>query len=179
MRRVSIMARGKDRDEAAASSAISIIGPGMVVAGDLVTDGTVRIEGRVEGTVHAGKAVVIGRDGIVAGDLRTQDAIVAGRVTGSLLAASRLEVQASARIDGEVSARRLQLAEGAILNGEVRMGEVELGVAPELGDLGAQVEPEGVTRPGGHGNGVAPASRERTSPETSEDLTSEANPAFL
>jgi len=167
------MARGKDREEPAGPSAISIIGPGMILVGDLVTEGTVRIDGRVDGTVHAGKAVVVGKEGVVAGDLRTQDAIIAGRVTGSLLAASRLEVQASARIDGEVTARRLQLAEGAILNGEVRMGEVELGAAPELGHADGEHSLEG------EGGRVPRVSRRRSSPEAGEESRSEANPAFL
>jgi cytoskeletal protein CcmA (bactofilin family) len=40
---------------------ISIIGPGMRVIGDCKTEGTLRIEGSVEGTVRAGKAVVWAR----------------------------------------------------------------------------------------------------------------------
>ena len=125
------MARIRERSEAPNGPVISIIGPGMRVEGDCFTEGTLRIEGEVTGTVHAGKAVVVGKDGAVLGDVATQDAVVAGRVTGTLLAASRLEVQATARIEGEVHTRRLQLEDGAVLNGEVRMGEVELGTPRE------------------------------------------------
>ena len=102
---------------------ISIIGPGMTVVGDCDTDGTLRVEGRVEGTIRAGKAVVVGKDGVVEGKVFTQDAVLAGRVTGTIHAASRLEVQATARIDAEVRARRMQLEEGAELNGTLTMGE--------------------------------------------------------
>ncbi len=120
------MARLRDRTEPASGPVISIIGPGMKVKGDCFTEGTLRIEGEVVGTVHAGKAVVVGKDGAVLGDVVTQDAVVAGRVTGTLRAASRLEVQTTARIEGEVHTRRLQLEDGATLNGSVQMGEVEL-----------------------------------------------------
>jgi cytoskeletal protein CcmA (bactofilin family) len=102
---------------------ISIIGPGMNVIGECQTDGTIRIEGRVQGTVRAGKAVVVGRDGAVDGDVITQDAVISGRIAGMLVAESRLELQATCRIEGEVRARRMQLEEGAVLNGTVRMGE--------------------------------------------------------
>lgn len=105
---------------------ISIIGPGMKVVGNLFTEGTVRIEGRIEGNVQAGKAVVVGTEGEIQGDIRTEDSVISGRVHGSVTAASRLEVQAAARIDGELHARRLQLEEGAMVNGTVRMGEVQL-----------------------------------------------------
>lgn len=104
-------------------SVISIIGPGMKVVGDCETDGTIRIEGSVEGSVRAGKAVVIGKDGHVKGDVDTQDAVVSGHVVGTVTAESRLEVQATARIEGEIRARRMQLEEGAVLNGTVNMGQ--------------------------------------------------------
>ena len=73
--------------------------------------------------MKAGKAVVVGKDGLVDGHVHTQDAVIGGRITGSLTAASRLELQATAQVDGEVQARRMQLEEGAVLNGKVSMGE--------------------------------------------------------
>lgn len=117
------MARDRGNAGAPPESVISIIGAGMSVVGDCTTDGTLRIEGTVEGTVRAAKAVVVGREGVVDGSVTTQDAVIAGRITGTVTADSRLEVQASARIDGEVRARRMQLEEGALLNGTLTMGE--------------------------------------------------------
>jgi cytoskeletal protein CcmA (bactofilin family) len=102
---------------------ISIIGPGMKVVGDCLTDGTVRVEGIIEGSVKAGKAVVVGKQGVVIGDVQTQDAVISGRVSGTLVAESRLELQATCQIDGDVRTRRMQLEEGALLNGTVHMSE--------------------------------------------------------
>lgn len=116
------MARDHDSSSASPDAVISIIGPGMTIVGDCQTDGTVRIEGAVEGSVKAGKAVVIGKQGRVAGDIVTQDAVISGTVEGTVTAASRLELQATCRIDGEVHTRRMQLEEGAVLNGNVVMG---------------------------------------------------------
>src|SRR5688572_13056915 len=117
------MAKDRSGNGTPPETVISIIGPGMNVIGECQTDGTIRIEGRVEGTVRAGKAVVVGRDGVVDGDVITQDAVISGRVSGTLIAESRLELQATCRIEGEVRARRMQLEEGAMLNGRVQMGE--------------------------------------------------------
>ncbi len=117
------MARDRQNSGSSPETVISIIGPGMKVVGDCETDGTIRIEGSVKGSVRAGKAVVIGKEGHVEGDITTQDAVISGRVHGSLVAESRLELQATCRIEGEVRARRMQLEEGAILNGTVQMGE--------------------------------------------------------
>ena len=117
------MAKDRSGNGAPPETVISIIGPGMEVIGECQTDGTIRIEGRVQGTVRAGKAVVVGKDGVVEGDVFTQDAVISGRVSGTLIAESRLELQATCRIEGEVRARRMQLEEGAMLNGTVQMGE--------------------------------------------------------
>ena len=119
----------KARDRGAAGlripgeSAISIIGPGMRVDGDLTTDGTVRVEGSIHGTLRAGKAVVLGVSGEVVGDIFTQDAVIGGKVRGTVVAESRLELQSTCSVDGEIRARaeHLQLHEGARFSGQIQM----------------------------------------------------------
>ena len=101
---------------------ISIVGPGLRVIGDCETSGTIRVEGSVEGSIRAAKAVVIGKDGRVQGDITTQDAVISGTVVGTLVVESRLELQSTCKIEGEVQAARLQLEEGAVLNGTLSMG---------------------------------------------------------
>lgn len=115
----------RDTNPSSPESVISIIGPGMTIVGDCETEGTVRVEGSVEGSIRAGKAVVIGKQGSVTGDVHTQDAVISGRVEGTLVAASRLELQSTCHIEGEVHTRRMQLEEGAVLNGTVHMGETK------------------------------------------------------
>lgn len=102
---------------------ISIIGPGMRVIGDCDTEGTLRVEGSVEGTVRAGKAVVVGKEGVVDGDIITQDAVIGGRVNGSVRAESRLELQATCVVEGKIQARRIKLEEGGTVNGTIEIGE--------------------------------------------------------
>ncbi|HEX8453001.1 MAG TPA: polymer-forming cytoskeletal protein [Longimicrobium sp.] len=111
----------------AGEASMSIIGPGMRIVGDLVTDGTVRIEGEIRGTIRATKAVVVGREGLVEGDIFTQDAVIGGRIRGSVVAESRLELQATCDIEGVVHARaqHLHLEEGARFNGQVQMLDAE------------------------------------------------------
>ncbi len=125
------MARERTTQGTAPESVISIIAPGMKVVGDCETDGTLRIEGAVQGSVQAAKAVVIGKDGLVIGDVYTQDAVISGRVEGSVTAHSRLELQASCRIDGDVHTPRLQLEEGAVFNGSVHMEKPKGGARAE------------------------------------------------
>jgi cytoskeletal protein CcmA (bactofilin family) len=95
----------------------------MRIIGDCETEGAVRVEGAVEGNIKAQKAVVVGQAGTVEGDIVTQDAVISGTVKGTIRAESRLEVQATSRITGEVIAHRIQLEEGAVLNGTIQMGK--------------------------------------------------------
>lgn len=110
------------RSAASPEHVMSIIGQGMKVVGDCVTTDTVRIEGVVEGSVHADKAVVIGKEGRVTGDVLTQDAVIAGTVAGAVHVHSRLELHATCKIDGEIQAARLKLDEGGVVNGTVSVG---------------------------------------------------------
>jgi cytoskeletal protein CcmA (bactofilin family) len=124
---------------AGAEAGISIIGPGMRIVGDLTTEGTVRIEGRIEGTIRASKSVVLGKDGEVVGDIITQDAIIGGRINGTLTAENRLELQSTSRIDGRIRARaqHIQLDEGAHFNGQIEMIEPEQAVRAIPAETGA------------------------------------------
>lgn len=115
-------AGGRGRD---VSDVVSIIGPGMKIKGDCRTDGTIRVEGRVEGSVRATKAVVIGKEGLVVGDVETQDAVVAGTVKGSIAAESRVELQSTCRIEGDIQSRRVKLEEGGTVDGRLEMNRSE------------------------------------------------------
>lgn len=124
-------------------SVISIIGPGMKVVGNCITEGTLRIDGVVEGSIMAGKAVVIGKDSLVVGDIKTQDAVIGGRVQGRIVAESRLELQSTCVIEGEVFARRIKLEEGGQVFGTVQMGEAAVEAGADRKEKEPELQPAG------------------------------------
>lgn len=136
------MSKVRGTPTASADKVISIIGPGMHIVGDCDTTDTIRIEGRVEGSVRAEKAVVVGKGGRVNGDIQTQDAVIAGMVKGALDVDSRLELQATCVIDGEIRATRLKLDEGGVVNGTVSIGRKDVG-----GSAPASAMPAGQSAP--------------------------------
>ena len=131
------MSKVRTTPAASADKVISIIGPGMHIVGDCDTTDTIRIEGTIEGSVRAEKAVVVGKGGRVNGDIQTQDAVIAGMVKGALDVDSRLELQSTCVIDGEIRATRLKLDEGGIVNGTVSIGRKDVGG----GQVAAMPEP--------------------------------------
>ena len=99
----------------------SIIASDMTVIGDLETDGVVRIEGRVKGTVRVGSQVLVAAGAVIEGDLHTQEAVIAGQVSGAIHARERVELQASAMVAGDIMTPRISIIEGARVSGEVKM----------------------------------------------------------
>lgn len=114
-----------DRDEAGADApekdVVSVVGPGMEIEGDCRCDGSLRIDGRVHGTIRSRKSVVVGENGAVEGDILTQDAVVAGHVVGSIRAESRLELRDGCQVEGDIRSPIVRLEEGGHLDGEVDM----------------------------------------------------------
>jgi len=157
------MAKDTNGSQTPRDGVISIIGPGMKVDGDCTADGTLRVEGYIKGTVRAGKAVVVSKDGVVEGDILTQDAIIGGKVTGTVSAESRLELQATCQINGEIRARRIKLDEGGQINGNVRTGDTDRMSA------GPHVRPAG---------GTTAATSATTAPGASSGPAAEASPGM-
>ena len=103
--------------------ALSIIAAGMTVSGDIDSNGVVKVEGRVEGSIRAARQVLVGRQGTVRGDIETREAIIGGTVEGTITGNERVEIQATAQVSGDVVTRTIVIAEGGKINGSVRMEE--------------------------------------------------------
>lgn len=102
---------------------LSIIAPGMRVEGELTTDGVVKVEGIVVGSIHAEQQVLVAKGGVVEGDIHTREAILGGEVKGSVLADQRVEVQSTSIVQGDITTQRIVVQEGGEVNGHVRMGD--------------------------------------------------------
>ena len=103
----------------------AFLGKGAKVTGTLVFEGTGRIEGRVEGEITAQDVLTIGDGATVNAKITGTLVIVEGHVTGDVVAKQRLELRASGRVHGNVSAPSLIVHEGAILDGQCSMGGVQ------------------------------------------------------
>ena len=99
----------------------SIIASDMTVIGDLETEGVVRVEGRVRGTVRVGSQVLVSQGAVIEGDLHTQEAVIAGQVSGDIHARERVELLATAMVAGDILTPRISIIEGAQVTGEVKM----------------------------------------------------------
>ena len=98
------------------------IGKSIVIKGDLSGNEDLVIEGKVEGKVDLpNNRLTIGAGGQVQAQVHAKTVVVIGRVAGNVSAGERLEIQATGIVEGDVEAPRLVVAEGAVLNGSVKM----------------------------------------------------------
>jgi cytoskeletal protein CcmA (bactofilin family) len=114
----------------------NVLGQSLTVRGDLTADGGFRIDGTVEGNVESRAAVVVGESGVVRGDLRGTDVVVAGRVMGNVTCSGHLEILANGRIEGDLDAKSVRIETGGVFRGTSRMGE-DSGRAVVATDTGA------------------------------------------
>ncbi|MEE9207613.1 MAG: polymer-forming cytoskeletal protein [Gemmatimonadota bacterium] len=128
-----------DRNSRNGHDFVSILGSGMKVVGDCSSDGAIRIDGRIEGSVKAGKSVIVGQGGCVIGDIATKDAIVGGRVQGCISADSRVELLGTCHVEGDIRSRRIKLDEGGQVDGSLFMRDMGLSLV-ESSDEGSSEE---------------------------------------
>ena len=101
---------------------MATIGQSIVFKGELTGDEDLEIEGQVEGNVRlANNTLTIGANGRLTAQVVAKTIIVIGRVKGNLAATERIEIQASGIVEGDVKAPRLNVQEGAVLNGGIDM----------------------------------------------------------
>lgn len=99
----------------------SVISPGMKIVGDVETSGILKIEGTVQGSIRGARQVMLGRSGVIQGDVEAEEVILGGRVVGTVTATERVEIQSNSVIEGDVHTRSIVVFEGGLLNGNVRM----------------------------------------------------------
>jgi cytoskeletal protein CcmA (bactofilin family) len=121
------------------SSIGTLIGGGTTVTGDLGFTGGLHLDGRIVGDVSGepGATLTIGTDGIIEGSVRVDSLVLNGAVTGDVTANERVELGSTAKVDGNVVYKTLQMAEGARVNGRlIHQATAAAGGAPSGEDTG-------------------------------------------
>jgi|GEM_PF-193248 len=103
---------------------ITIIGQEITIKGELLGDGDVTLEGRVEGKIILKKNLVVGEKGHVEGDIHGATVTISGKVAGNVFAESKVEIVATGFLEGNIHAPKIVIAEGAHFKGSVDMSEV-------------------------------------------------------
>jgi cytoskeletal protein CcmA (bactofilin family) len=102
-------------------AAVTVIAPESRLQGTIAGTADVLVEGFFEGRAEVEGAFVVGQRGKVQGNLRARVVRIAGSVVGNVEAAERVELLSTGRIEGDVLAPRVAIAEGGFCQGRIEM----------------------------------------------------------
>ena len=103
---------------------INTISKGTRLKGDLVSSGDIRIDGSLNGSINTKGKLVVGETGLVEGQIKCQNAVIAGKLQATINTEELLMLKSSARLSGEVVAGKLAIEPGAIFTGKCSMGPI-------------------------------------------------------
>lgn len=99
--------------------AYSVLDAQIVIRGDIETEGTLRVDGRLEGNIVRAAAVVIGATGVVIGNAHANEMVICGSVHGNIEVDGRVELESTANVVGDLSADTILVHEGGTVRGRL------------------------------------------------------------
>jgi cytoskeletal protein CcmA (bactofilin family) len=103
----------------------SVIGPDMVVTGNIAASADLHVEGRIEGDLDCG-SLVQGTESRINGAVRAEIARIAGTVTGSV-SVRQLSIERTTRITGDVEYETIAIENGASIDGRLKHVAIDSG----------------------------------------------------
>jgi cytoskeletal protein CcmA (bactofilin family) len=97
------------------------LGSDALFKGTLSFEGTVRIDGRFEGTVQTKDTLVIGETGDMQADIDVGILVCKGKLKGTVIASKKIEMHPASKITGNVKTPAVSIELGAVLDGQLNM----------------------------------------------------------
>ncbi|MDY7093287.1 MAG: polymer-forming cytoskeletal protein [Acidobacteriota bacterium] len=133
----------RDVPSPAARKGPTHIAAGSRVVGEITGDTEVLVDGQLEGRIQLDSSVTIGREGQVKGEVEAMAVRIEGTVHGNVRGRERVEVLATGSLEGDISAARVVIAEGAFFKGGVDMNSAGRSSAPKGSSGGGQAAGSG------------------------------------
>ncbi len=99
----------------------TVVGPDSYVKGDVRVNGSMRIDGIVEGRIEVAGSLLTGPRSQVKGDVSCREAVVAGKVEGNISATDGVELQTGAQVFGDIGCKGLVIHRDVVFNGTCSM----------------------------------------------------------
>ena len=106
------------------NSVVNIIGQGTSILGDINSNGDVRIDGTLKGSIKTEGKVVLGKEGVVEGDVICQNADISGIIKAKITVSNLLSLKETAKLKGDIVTNKLSIEPGAEFTGSCSMGAV-------------------------------------------------------
>ncbi|MGI6367290.1 MAG: bactofilin family protein [Anaerolineae bacterium] len=125
---------GGDRPPVGVGGLETVLGTSTDFRGVLKSDGNIRIDGVLQGTIETAGNLVIGPSARIVADIRANAVQVWGQVQGTVKTSGRLEILSSGRVFGEVSVGSMMIDEGGLFRGQCYMDGQDVDALPAASD---------------------------------------------
>lgn len=99
----------------------NLIQAGTSITGDIESNGNIRIDGNLKGTINAGGKVILGSTGTIEGEIICINADIEGKVNGTIKVKELLSLKSTALVTGEIYTDKLAIEPGARFTGTCQM----------------------------------------------------------
>lgn len=99
----------------------TLVGVDTELNGNIVSKGTVRIDGKVTGSITVKGNVFVGSNAIVKGNIDANEVTLSGTVEGDIIATGLLRLLSSAKLTGNIQVQSFVTDEGAVFQGKCSM----------------------------------------------------------
>ena len=106
------------------TEAINTIGAGTIVTGDVQSKGDIRVDGSLKGSLNTSGKVVLGKEGVIEGDVLCNSADISGTIKAKITVSQLLSLKATAKLNGDIITNKLSIEPGASFSGSCSMGAV-------------------------------------------------------
>jgi len=100
---------------------INIIGAGTVIEGDIKSDGDVRVDGTLNGSIFTKGKLVLGVTGMIDGEASCQNADISGTISGKIKITELLSLKGTSKLTGDINTSKLSIEPGANFSGSCTM----------------------------------------------------------
>ncbi|HOK22474.1 MAG TPA: polymer-forming cytoskeletal protein [Candidatus Hydrothermia bacterium] len=99
----------------------TILGQGAEMDGNISILGSARLDGKLKGTIKVQGTLIIGKTGIMEGDISAKNAIIGGQVKGKMHIEEKVVFESSAKFHGELTCKTIVIEEGVVFDGNCAM----------------------------------------------------------
>lgn len=114
----------------------SVIGPDVEITGNVKCESHIQLNGKLNGDLTCGGLASIGRECAIKGNIQTESIALSGSLNGNITARDKIDLKSSARLHGDIRAKRLTVEDGVTF-----IGKVEVNPAGAAGSKAPEAKP--------------------------------------
>ncbi len=107
----------------------SLIAADVQITGTIKSNGSVRIDGKLEGDLICASDAIIGKSAVIKGNITVNTVTIEGTINGNITAKDKIDMKSTAKVNGDIAAKRLAVEDGVTFIGRSEVNPAGSGAA--------------------------------------------------